>query len=77
MSSERLFTALKDGVWHNLNELAQQLGIYPVKLEECARDLRDKGIVEYEEDTKKIKIEPKWVKLLPDETHAQIGPSNS
>ncbi len=67
MSSEKLFSTLKDGAWHNINDLAPNLGIPAVKLAECARDLRDKGIVEYEEETQRIKIEPKWVTLLPDE----------
>ena len=67
MSSERLFTAIKDGEWHKLNELASQIEFPLAKLEECARDLGEKGIVEYREATQEIRMEPEWKILLPNE----------
>jgi predicted transcriptional regulator len=67
LSCEKLFTAIKDGAWHNLNELASQTEISVAKLVECARDLSDKSIIKYREDTQEIRIEPEWKQLLPDE----------
>jgi DNA-binding IclR family transcriptional regulator len=67
MSSEKLFTIIRDGEWHSLNELASQLQIPTGKLAECAQDLYSKGIVEYQENPQKMKIQPEWKKLLPDE----------
>ncbi len=66
MRSEKLFTIIKDGAWHNLNELSERLGIPAAKLIKCARDLRDKGIVKYQDNPKAIKIEPKWAGFIPD-----------
>jgi predicted transcriptional regulator len=71
LSCERLFTTIRDGAWHNLNELANRLEIPAAKLIECARDLFDKGIVKYQENTQQIKIEPEWETLLPDENLAK------
>ena len=67
LSSEKLFTTIKDGAWHNLNELADQIGVPVAKLIECAYDLCAKGIVRYQEDSQRIKIEPEWKILIPDE----------
>ena len=68
MASEKLFETIKDGAWHNLTELAEQLGIPIDKLVEYARFLHKKGIAKYEETTQKIQIEPEWKTLLPNET---------
>jgi len=67
LGSEKLFITIKDGAWHDLSELAAEIEIPIDKLIECARDLCDKGIIEYQEDTQRMKIEPKWEILLPDE----------
>ena len=68
MSSEKLFETIKDGAWHNLNELAEQVGAPIDKLVEYARFLHKKGIAEYEETTQQIRIVPQWKTLLPDES---------
>jgi hypothetical protein len=68
LSSERLFETIKDGAWHKLDELANQIGVPLDKLIEYARFLSKKGIAEYEENTQRIKIVPEWKILLPDET---------
>lgn len=70
MSSERLFTAIKDGEWHSLNELATQTEIPVEKLLVCVHDLCDKGIAKFQEETQEIRIEPEWKQLLPDENLA-------
>ena len=67
LSSEKLFTTIKDGAWHNLDELADQIGVPVTKLIEYIRDLCDKGIVKYQENTQRLKIEPGWEILFPDE----------
>jgi predicted transcriptional regulator len=68
LSSQKLFDTLKDGAWHNLKNLADEIGAPIDKLIECARSLSDQGIIKYEENTQRIKIEPEWKILLPDET---------
>jgi len=68
LSSEKLFNTIKDGAWHNLNELAEQVGAPIDKLIEFARFLHKKGVAEYDETTQKIRISPQWKTLLPDET---------
>jgi hypothetical protein len=65
LSSEKLFDTIKDGAWHNLNELADQIGTPIDKLVAYARSLSEKGIIKYEESTQRIRIEPEWKMLLP------------
>lgn len=68
LNSEKLFDTIKDGAWHNLNEIADQIAVPIDKLVEYARFLSKKGIAKYEENTQRIRIEPEWKILLPDET---------
>jgi len=67
LSSEKLFNTIKDGAWHNLNELADQIGAPIERLVAYARSLSEQHIVKYEEKTQKIRIEPDWKILLPSE----------
>jgi len=64
---EKFFTALKDGTWHSLNELSDQLGIPTDKLAEFSRFLSEHGFLKHDAKTDKIKIEPVWKLLLPEE----------
>jgi DNA-binding IclR family transcriptional regulator len=68
LSSEILFETLKDGAWHSLTELSDQLGVPIDKLIEYACLLSKQGMVKFEENTQRIKILPEWKILLPDET---------
>ncbi len=64
---EQLFTILKDGTWHDIVELAEQINIQPDKLIELSKFLLQKGIIKYEAETRKIQIEPEWRRLIPNE----------
>ncbi len=67
MACEKLFTAIKDGNWHNLNDLAKQLQISTQKLTECIQYLTKQGILTQQQGTENIKIEPDWKNRLPEE----------
>jgi uncharacterized lipoprotein YmbA len=67
VACEKLFTAIKDGEWHNLNDLAKTLEISIQKLTQCAEYLAKQGIVTQQPDTRNIKIEPDWKNRLPEE----------
>jgi predicted transcriptional regulator len=67
LTSEKLFDTLKDGAWHNLNELARQIGAPVDKLVVYARSLSEQGIVKFEEATQRMRIEPEWKILIPND----------
>jgi DNA-binding IclR family transcriptional regulator len=59
---------IKDGKWHSLNELAAQLEVPIAKLTKFSRSLSKQGIIEYQEETTRIKLDPEWKILFLDET---------
>ena len=65
MSSEKLFNIMKDGDWHNLTELADKIEAPVTKLIEFAKLLAEQGIITYEKDTQRIRIDPEWKTILP------------
>jgi len=65
LNLEELFAILKDGTWHDILEIADQAHIQPDKLIELSKFLLEKGIVKYEAETRRIKIEPEWKSLIP------------
>lgn len=67
LSIEKFFTVLKDGEWHSLNELEGQLGIHTSKLVELSKLLSNHGVLKYEDVNNRIKLEPMWKLLLPEE----------
>jgi hypothetical protein len=67
LSIEKFFSVLKDGTWHSISELGDQLGIQTSKLIELSKLLSEHGLIEYEDKTNRIKIEPIWKLLLPEE----------
>jgi len=62
---EDLFSILKDGTWHDILEIANQIHIQPETLIEFSKFLLEKGIVKYEAETRRIQIEPEWRSLIP------------
>ena len=68
MNAEKIFTLLKDEAWHSLAELSEMTEIEANKLVEYSQFLAGKGIVKYEDQNQRIKIEPEWSRLFPDET---------
>ncbi len=58
---------MKDGSWHTLDEISQRLGIETSKLTEFSKFLHERGLLKYDDKTNRIRIEPVWKLLLPDE----------
>jgi hypothetical protein len=65
MDLEELFKILRDGQWHDLNDLADRFGVNADKLAMFVQFMSDQGIIEYENKINRIKIEPEWQLLLP------------
>jgi len=65
LNVEELFDILRDGEWHDIAELADQIEIQNDKLIEFSIFLSEQGIIKYEDKTHRIKIEPEWKRLLP------------
>jgi hypothetical protein len=65
---ERFFAILKDDAWHSIAELSEQTETEANKLVEYAQFLAGKGVVIYEDKTQRIKIEPEWNHIIPQET---------
>ncbi|MGA3289812.1 MAG: hypothetical protein ABSD42_06190 [Candidatus Bathyarchaeia archaeon] len=68
MTIEKLFAILNDGKWHDLTDLSDQIQVQTDKLTEFLQCLSKHGIIAYEDKAHRIKIEPEWQNLLPDET---------
>ena len=68
MGIERFFAILKDDAWHSVGELSEQTGTEADKLVEYSQFLDGKGIVKYDGQNQRVKVEPEWSHLLPDET---------
>lgn len=66
MGISRFFAAIKDGAWHNVNELSKQLLLQTGKLTEFSKFLHEKGLVKFDEVSNRIRIEPIWKLLLPE-----------
>jgi DNA-binding IclR family transcriptional regulator len=75
LNIEELFDILKDGAWHDISEIADQINIPAHKLIDLSKFLLEKGIVKYEDETRRIKIEPEWRNLLP--INSELSPSTS
>jgi len=71
LSVDTFFAAIKNGAWHSIDELSVQLAISTVKLEELSRFLSNRGLIKYEEETRRIMIQPIWT-LLPTEEEQKI-----
>jgi hypothetical protein len=68
LNIEELFDIIKDGEWHDVTELADQIEIQIDKLIEFSKFLSEQGIIKYEDKTHRIKIEPEWKGILPIES---------
>ncbi len=74
MTISKFFAAIKNEGWHSINELSDTLGIPTSKLDELSKFLSERGLVTYEEKKRRIKIQPLWRLLLPEEQ--QSDPKN-
>jgi hypothetical protein len=68
LTIEKFFTILKDGEWHHLTDLSDQIQVQTDMLIEFLQFLSKHGIITYEDKAQRIKIEPEWQNLLTDET---------
>jgi hypothetical protein len=73
LSLDTFFTAIKNGTWNNIDQLSNQLAIPTHKLEELSRFLSNSGLIKYEEKNRRIKIQPMWTSLLPNEEELKIS----
>jgi hypothetical protein len=67
MTLENYFAIIKDGSWHNMNELSDKLSIPQDRLIELSRLFSEHGLAKYNEKENRIRLEPKWKLLLPEE----------
>jgi len=67
LSAEKIFSLLKDEAWHSIAELSKKTKIEADKLVEYSKFLAMQGIVKYEDQNQRVKIEPEWNRTLPDE----------
>lgn len=67
LSVDKFFTAIKDGKWHTIDDLSSQLALPTRKLTEFAEFLFEKGLLKSEDKTRRIRLEPIWRLLLPEE----------
>ena len=67
MSIDKFFAAIKNAEWHSIDELSDQLGTSTSKLEELSKFLSERGLIKYEEKNRRIKIQPLWRLLIPEE----------
>jgi len=74
LSIDTFFAAIKNGAWHSINDLSNQLAISTVKLKELSRFLSDRDLVKYDEKDHRIKIQPIWT--LPPTEEEPKTPKN-
>jgi len=77
LSLDRFFGIIKDGEWHSVEELSDELGLRTSRLTKLSKFLSGHGLLKYEEEDGKIRIKPMWKLLLPEHgelterTHAE------
>ena len=64
---DTFFGTIKDGTWHSIVDLSTQLDLSKNKIDELCRYLSDKGLITFDEEEQKIKIQPIWGLVLPKE----------
>jgi len=67
LSIDKFFAAIKNGGWHSIDELSDKLGFPTTKLEELSKFLSERDLITYQEKNRRIKIQPLWRLLLPEE----------
>ena len=76
LTTEKLFVILKDGEWHDLTDLSDQIQVHADKLTEFLQFLSKHDIIAYEHRTHRIKIKPEWQNLRLDETEPTVTHHN-
>jgi DNA-binding IclR family transcriptional regulator len=67
LTIEKLFAILKDGEWHDLTDISDQIEVQTSELTEFMLFLTQQGIISYEDKTQRIKIKAEWQDAFPDE----------
>ena len=60
------FSLIKDGSWHSTEELSKAMNVPMDHLTKILKLLTEHHVIEYKQDTKRIKLNPKY-KILFDE----------
>jgi len=60
------FSLIKDGSWHSTEELSKAMNVPMDHLTQILKLLTEHHVIEYKQDTKQIKLNPKY-KILFDE----------
>ena len=60
------FSLIKDGSWHSTEELSKAMNVPMDRLTQILKLLTEHHVIEYKQDTKQIKLNPKY-KILFDE----------
>jgi hypothetical protein len=77
LTIEKLFTIIKDGQWHKIDELADQSKLEKNKLTQFFQFLTTQDIIKYEEKTNRVKVKPEWQNLLPTQTEPPAPPKRN
>jgi len=67
LSAEKIFNCLRDKEWHSVAEMSEKTKLEAEKLVEFFKFLAQNGIVQYEDEKHRVKIEPEWSHILPGE----------
>jgi len=67
LAAEKIFSLLKDEAWHSVAELSEQTEIEANKIIEYSQFLAGKAIVQYDDQNQRVKVEPEWSRVFPDE----------
>jgi len=59
-----ILVLLKDGKWHELNQIAEKLAISPAKAELAASFLAEYSFVKLKENTTKVKLDSPMLKFI-------------
>ena len=65
LTIDSFFNSIKNGSWHSIDELSTQLSISITKIKELSGFFSDSGLIKYDIENQKIKIQPLWSLLLP------------
>jgi hypothetical protein len=59
------FAAIKNGEWHSLDVLSDNIGLQTSKLIKLSQFLSDHNLLKYDDENQRIKIKPMWKLFLP------------
>ena len=71
VSIDKYFSAIKNGTWHSIDQLSNELPFSANKIKELSKLFSERGLLKYDKEKQKIKIQPIWTLLLPTEEEAK------